>query len=213
MPDITYPPLTLDAYFDKIFYINLARDVARNNNMIAQFHKFGINNYERIDAIALQELPPPDQYRNFNKKDVKYIVGSLSCRASHIKCITLARERGYSKILVLEDDIVFAENPHQLLTQNQAILNDWDMLYFGGLIEPFFRNQIVCSHAYALRSSLYDNVICMADASGMELDNFYAKILQHMSYNHNQSGKYNIRIAIPFNLIIQNKDLGTNIQG
>jgi hypothetical protein len=52
----------------------------------------------------------------------------------------------------------------------------------------------------------------MSLASGMEIDNFYAKILQHMSYNKNQSGKYNIRMIQPFNTIVQNKNLETNIQ-
>jgi hypothetical protein len=33
-----------------------------------------------------------------------------------------------------------------------------------------------------------------------------------MSYNHNQSGKYNIRIILPLNQLIQDKDLGSNIQ-
>jgi hypothetical protein len=52
----------------------------------------------------------------------------------------------------------------------------------------------------------------MSDASGMEMDNFYAKIIQHMSYNHNQSGKYNIRVVLPFNQIVQNKGFNSNIQ-
>ena len=86
------------------------------------------------------------------------------------------------------------------------------MLYFGGLIEPHYRNQIVCTHAYAVKYTLFDDIINMAEPSGMEIDNFYAKILQHMSYNYNQSGKYNIRIILPFNLIAQNKDFNSNIQ-
>lgn len=212
MVDITHGHIDLNTYFDKIFYINLMSDVARNANMISQFKKAGIVNYERVEAIKFTEIPHPDKYRNFNKKDLKYIIGTLSCRASHIECFKLAKQRAYSKILILEDDVVFLQNPHQLLIENYERLNDWDMLYFGGLIEPFFRNQIVCAHAYAVRSSLFDDIINIAESSGMEIDNFYAKILQHMSYNYNQSGKYNIRIILPFNQIVQNKDFASNIQ-
>ncbi len=207
MPDFTYRALTLDAYFEKIFYINLKKDASRNINMISQFKKFDITNYERFEAIELTELPEVEKFRNFNKNDLKYLKGQLSCRASHIACIKMAKQRNYAKILILEDDVAFTENPNQLLTQNQEILNDWDMLYFGGLIEPFFRNQIVCTHAYAVKNTLYENIIHMADASGMEIDNFYAKIIQHMSYNYNQSGKYNIRIIMPFNTIYQSISL------
>ena len=212
MLDFTYKALTLDSYFEKVFYINLKRDTLRNEHMISQFNKFGITNFERIDAVALNKLPSPDKYRNFIKNGPKYLLGQLSCRASHLKCIQKAKDQKYSKVLILEDDVVFLENPNQLLAQNYTILNDWDMLYFGGLIEPHFRNQIVCTHAYAIKSTLYDDIINMADTSGMEIDNFYAKILQHMSYNYNQSGKYNIRIIQPFNLIAQSNSFQSNIQ-
>jgi len=212
MPDFIHKPLKLDTYFDKIFYINLKKDLARNSSIVGQFKKFGITNYERVEAIELNELPAASKYRNFIKKDSKYLLGTLSCRSSHLKCISLAKEKGYEKILILEDDVLFSENPNNLLSQNYELLNDWDMIYFGGLIEPFFRNQIVCAHAYGIRSILYDDILNMADASGMEIDNFYAKIIQHMSYNYNQSGKYNIRIILPFNQIIQNKTFLSNIQ-
>lgn len=212
MADHTYPSITLDNYFDKIFYINLEKDTLRNEKIILQFLKYNVTNYERIEAVTLSQIPDLLYYRNFIKNQPKYIQGQLSCRASHIKCITTAALRGYKKILILEDDALFLDNPNTILKQNINILNDWDMLYFGGLIEPFFRNQIVCTHAYALKHTIFNDILCMADTSGMEIDNFYAKIIQHMSYNHNQSGKYNIRIILPFNQIIQDKTTLSNIQ-
>ena len=211
MRDFRQQPLTLDTYFDKIFYINLKKDVSRNESMISQFNKCGITNFERVNAIEIKKIPGTDKYRNFIKKDHKYVLGSLSCKASHLKCIQISKERKYSRVLILEDDVIFLENPNQLLTQNSKILNEWDMLYFGGDIERYFRNQIVRTHAYAIKDTLYEDIINMADASGMEIDNFYAKILQHMSYNYNQSGKYNIRIILPFNLIVPNPSFKSNI--
>jgi GR25 family glycosyltransferase involved in LPS biosynthesis len=212
MPDFTYRQLTLDTYFDKIFYINLKRDTIRNQQIINELSKYNITNYERIDAIELTEIPTNDKFRNFNKTNTKYILGQLSCRASHIKCVQIAKERNYSKVLILEDDIRFLQDPNTLLTINNNILSDWDMLYFGGLVEPFFRNQIVCAHAYGISNKLFDNIIYMGESSGMEIDNYYAKVLQHMSYNNNQSGKYNIRIIQPFNQVVQDKNFISNIQ-
>lgn len=212
MADIMYPRITLDTYFDKVFYINLAKDVLRKDSVLSQFAKFGITNYERIEAVELKAFPGMERYRNFIKKNERYILGQLSCMASHLKCTSIAKQRGYSRILILEDDVLMLADPHMLLTQNSNILNDWDMLYFGGLIEPFFRNQIVTTHAYALRNTVFDDILNMAEASGMEIDNFYAKIIQHMSYNYNQSGKYNIRIILPFNQLIQDNSHPSNIQ-
>ena len=205
-------PMRLDDYFDKIFYINLKHDVARNEHMLSQFEMHGINNYERFEAIQITDLPEPELYRNFNKNNVKYVLGSLSCRASHVGCIEIAKERNYKRVLIFEDDVVFLEDPNQLLTQNQNNLDDWDMLYFSGLVEPNFRNQIVGAYAYAVKNNLFDNIVYIAEASGMEVDNFYAKILQHMSYNYNRTGKYNIRMILPFNSVVVNKAFHSNIQ-
>jgi GR25 family glycosyltransferase involved in LPS biosynthesis len=205
--------MDINKYFDKIFYINLKKDVDRNNNLLAQFNKFGITNYERFDAITFTEIPEPKYWRNFIKiDDDKYILNSLGCRASHLEIVKIAKVRGYGKILILEDDVQILDNLNNILGNNESILNDWDMLYFGGEVENKYRNQIVCSHAYALKHKIYDEIINMAIPSGMELDNFYAKILQHMSFNTNQSGQYNTRIVMPFNTIIQNNDFNSNIQ-
>jgi GR25 family glycosyltransferase involved in LPS biosynthesis len=204
--------MDINKYFDKIFYINLAKDTDRNNNLLKQFNKFGITNFERFEAISFTEIPEPKSWRNFNKIDDKYILNSLGCRASHLEIVKIAKEKGYGKIMILEDDIEILENPNELLRVNESILNDWDLLYFGGLIEHFFRNQIVCAHAYAIKHKMFDDIINMAIPSGMEIDNFYAKVLQHISLNSNQSGKYNIRITMPFNTIVQNKQFQSNIQ-
>lgn len=212
MSDFTYRQIKIDEYFDRIFYINMAKDADRNEHMIEQFKKFNITNYERVEGIEFKEIPFKAHCRNFIKDDEKYIKGQLGCREAHFECIRIAKNRNYSRVLILEDDVVFLQDPSVLLTQNHEILNDWDMLYFGGLIEPFFRNQIVCLHAYAVKRTVFEDVINMSEASGMEMDNFYAKIIQHMSYNHNQSGKYNIRVVLPFNQIVQNKGFNSNIQ-
>lgn len=212
MYDFTYRATSIDSYFDRVLYINRASDTERMTRLLHQFKKWNITNFERVEAVELTKLPDPVEYRNFIKHDMKYRLGSLSCRASHLKCVQLAKSKGWDSVLILEDDALFLTDPNELLTINQSILNDWDQLYFGGLVEPFFRNQIVCAHAYALKSTTYLDILEMGVSSGMEIDNFYAKVLQHMSYNHNQSGKYNIRVVLPFNQVVQDKSFKSNIQ-
>jgi hypothetical protein len=204
--------MDINKYFDKIFYINLAKDVDRKNNLLSQFNKFGITNFERMEGVSYTQVPDKNLWRNFNKTDDKYVLGQLGCRAAKLNIIKLARDRGYSKILIFEDDIQILYNPNDILALNEAILNDWDFLYFGGIIEIPARNQIVCAHAYGLNCTVFTDIINMSIASGMEMDNFYAKIMQHMSYNYNQSGLYNTRVVMPFNTIVQNKEFHSNIQ-
>ena len=209
--DFTYRPVNINEYFDKILYINMDKDVSRNLSMIQQFEKFGITNFQRIAGSDLITLSEPISYRNFIKNDERYIKGQLGCRRAHLNAVKYAKSHGYKRVLILEDDIEFLVDPNELLTINQEILNDWDMLYFGGLIEPFFRNQIVCAHAYGVSENLYDDILEMGEHSGMEIDNFYAKVIQHMSYNHTAIGKYRIRIIQPFNQVVQNKTYESNI--
>jgi GR25 family glycosyltransferase involved in LPS biosynthesis len=203
--------LDVNVFFDKIFYINLDSRNDRNELMIDNFKNLGITNYERVSGSVVQELPEPYQYRNFIKKNNKYVHGQLGCRQSHIKCVSLAKERGYKRIFILEDDVHFLEHPNKVLSNNHSILNDWDMLYFGGLVERFFRNQIVQAHAYCLNSIIFDDIIYMAESSGMEIDNFYAKIIQQMSYNYTNIGRYRVFGLNPFNSIIQNKKFNSDI--
>jgi GR25 family glycosyltransferase involved in LPS biosynthesis len=201
----------INTYFDKIFYINLAKDQDRNEYMINQFREIGIINFERIEGIIYNTVPQHFLWRNFIKTDEKYIIRSLGCRDSHLKAIKLAKDRGYKRILILEDDIYFTITPEELFRTGNWNL-EWDMLYFGGSIEPYFRNQIVGTYAYGVNSVLFDDILNMCTASGMEIDNFYAKIIQHMSYNYNPSGMYNIKMLKPFNTVQVNYNFKSNIR-
>jgi GR25 family glycosyltransferase involved in LPS biosynthesis len=201
----------INTYFDKIFYVNLARDQDRNEYMLKQFKELSITNFERIEGVIYDTIPEKRLWRNFIKTDTRYILSSLGCRDSHLKAIKLAKDRGYKKILILEDDVYFTITPEELFRIGSWNL-EWDMLYFSGLVEPYFRNQIVGAYAYGVNSILFDDILDMCIASGMEVDNFYAKIIQHMSYNYNPSGMYNIKTVEPFNTVQVNYNFKSNIR-
>lgn len=193
----------MNSFFDKIFYINLDKDTDRNEKMIEQFKHYGISNFERVAGTVIEIVPDTSYWRNFNQDSLneKYVLGSLGCRNSHWRIMKASLERGYNKILILEDDIIFTENPHQVLKNNESKLDDWDMIYFGGTEESHFRGQIVGAYAYGLNRKLIEETYYMLPTSGMEVDNFYAKLLFHMSYNYTKCGKYNIKKMEPFNTI------------
>jgi hypothetical protein len=179
--------------------------------MLSQFEEFKISNFERYEAIVYDEVPDKYLWRNFIKTDDKYIKGQLGCRESMLNIIKLSKQRGYKKILILEDDAYILNDPSEVMRMNKSNILMADMFYFGGLVEPQYRSQIVCAHACGIKDVLFDDIINMAIPSGMEMDNFYAKIIQHMSYNQNSSGKYNVFGLTPFNTIVQNKDFASNI--
>ena len=55
----------IDTYFDKVFYLNLDKDVDRNENMLQQFKKHDINNFERVSGVVFNEIPDKHLWRNF----------------------------------------------------------------------------------------------------------------------------------------------------
>jgi GR25 family glycosyltransferase involved in LPS biosynthesis len=198
--------LSINNYFDKIYYINLNKDVDRNENVLKQFHKFNITNFKRIEGTVVESIPDEYYWRNFNNGflNEKYILGSLGCRNSHLKIMKDALDNDYNQILIFEDDITFTQDPNKLLIDNIDNINKWDMLYFGGIIEPQYRNQIVTTHAYAIRGKLIREIYCMLPHSGLEVDSFYAYIIQHMCYIHNEEKRVNVKQIHPFNTIKTN---------
>lgn len=202
----------INSFFDKIFYINLKRDVERNDYMINQFKEFGITNYERFEAVECTQMPDKHIWRNFNKQDDKYIKGSVGCRLSHVGVLKLAKERDYKFVMILEDDVKILTDLSGILKENNLQIGMADMLYFGGLVERQYRGQVVGAYAYAVRNTLFDDILNMAIPSGMEIDNFYAKIIQHMSYNNNITGRYNALMLRPANTIIVNPTFNSNIR-
>ena len=205
----------MSAVFDMIYYINMDKDVDRNENMIKLFKDLKLDTYTRIKGEKVDYRDYDEStYRNFNKRDEKYLNGALGCRLSHINLVKHAKENNYERILVLEDDVWVdpALDLNQMLTLNYWNIINSDMCYFGGMVEQHMRNQIVCTHAFSLNQRTYDDILNMCDASGMEVDNFYAKVLQHMSRNDRPQGKYTINQVFPFNAFQQNSEFQSNIQ-
>lgn len=201
----------IDKFFDKIFYINLKKDVDRKLHIEKQFSLFNITNYERVDGVLIDRLPDSYLYRNFIYKDVGYIKGALGCRLAHLNIIQESKNRNYKKIAIFEDDIQFTIDPNILIQGNLLNIESFDLLYFGGLQEQHFNNQIVQTHAMGISHRLFDDILYMAESSGMEIDNFYAKIIQQMSKNERMGGRYLTKKIEPFNSIVQLKIFDSNI--
>ena len=114
----------------------------RREHTLSEMKKQNITNYEFFDAIRPTTKEVNDWNPTFchhvmrdvhpNKFD-NYRMGCLGCLKSHLGVIKLALERGYKKILILEDDTEFIQpfsNFHKFCNP----LKDFDMLYLCGSI-------------------------------------------------------------------------------
>jgi glycosyl transferase family 25 len=96
-------------------FINLDHRQDRLEHIVKEFALLGIAG-ERMKAVKLNQ-------------------GAIGCSLSHIKCLELAKTRGFEQVFICEDDIQFT-NP-TLLLENLTKFHEnkdiqWDVLLIGG---------------------------------------------------------------------------------
>ena len=69
---------------DKVIYINLEHRIDRNEEIINEFKKMDITEYERFNAIYTKGF------------------GALGCAMSHLEILKLAKKRNYKNIIQYE---------------------------------------------------------------------------------------------------------------
>ena len=117
-----------------VFYINLEARSDRKTHIESQLKRVGLEAFERFNAIKMPTL-------NCSS-------GRIGCSLSHIKCLELAKERGYSHLLICEDDTLFTQ-PEVFKNQlNKFLANKkhaWDVvLLAGNNIPPYERIDDSC---------------------------------------------------------------------
>ncbi len=175
-------------FVDHTFLINLNERTDRLETVTKELNKNNIK-FERFSAIKpIRSEIPGKQYNHMtiggaNKE--QYVISTCGVKQSHIEIIKIAKDRKYEKILILEDDVVFAENFESVFNLVVPDLNklDWEMLFFGvNHVKPWIPctqnlGKIVRAyaiHAYIIRQELYDKLIVNTVNSGKEIDVYYA---------------------------------------
>jgi len=96
---------------DKIFIINLDKDIDRYENCKKQLSKYNINNYERFPGIDGSILT--EKERKNITTDIGNILASpsmIGCGMSHINLWKKIVREGINKALILEDDFILKDN-------------------------------------------------------------------------------------------------------
>lgn len=128
--------MTLNDMFDHIYCINLDSRTDRWEESLAEFEKHGIKNVERVSAITADDARA--MYPNLSIK-----AGEAGLILSHIKILEDANKNNYESILILEDDVQFAETINDDLRE---IPDNWEIIYFGG------------NHAWGQPSKINDKI-------------------------------------------------------
>ncbi len=184
-------------FVDHIYVINLDKRPERWEKCQKELKKSGIGleNVERFSAVngydhpAADKIDLVDAYGNPDKAP-----GNLGCILSHLKAYEDADEREFEGILMLEDDVVFANDfTRRFGEYSQQIPDDWQFVYFGGNNneEPksFKPNLKICqttwaTHSYMIRPDYRNKIIKRVYESGFgePIDNIYGGIQDGLDF-------------------------------
>jgi glycosyl transferase family 25 len=159
-------------------FINLDYRTDRLEHVLNEFKNLGLHTSERFNAI-------------------KAISGNIGCTLSHIRCIEIAKERGYPFVFICEDDIqftnveIFLENLSKFYELYKNGL-EWDVLVVGGNTCPPFQYlndfcirilNVQTTTGYIVKQHYYDTLI-----------NNYKEGLQLLIKNQDKKKQYAIDI-------------------
>jgi GR25 family glycosyltransferase involved in LPS biosynthesis len=154
----------LNIFFDKIYLINLDRRKDRFNNINIHLNKRNIL-YKKITAIDYKDLDI--KCKKYHKR---FTIKEDACLLSHLKIIKEAKELGYKKILILEDDILFHKELNKYVNTLDKIPKNWNLIYLGcgqrnGANDvfkkkPFYlANKSRGTYAYGVNENIYNYLI------------------------------------------------------
>jgi hypothetical protein len=155
-------------YVNKIFCINLEKDIERKKDMIERLDKFNLTDKVEFVKGVYNKLKP-----------------TIGCRNSHRNIIKRAYQEKINNIMILEDDCEFNEFPFKI---NCSIPNNWHMIYPGWLdvdLKSFKYSENLVklksgrnTHCYILNIKSYPYILRMIN-SNEHVDMFYSNIIQN----------------------------------
>ena len=156
---------------DAVFVINLPERVDRRSRMDKVLASIGLS-FDQENVFLFPAVRVSDA-AGFPSPGVR------GCFLSHKTVLEQAREAGYKKVLILEDDVEFARNTLTLLETLPTLANAGDLpndFFYFGFEDPLNKakfvgaktqklqleeipGRVVCAHAYTVSCDIYDDLI------------------------------------------------------
>lgn len=187
--------MKIDEYFDKVYVLNLNRrkDRLKTSTKKLEYCEIEFERFPAIDGSVLRNV-----WETFNNKPNHFINPNyLACAISHLSIYKDALDNGYSKILIIEDDVSIRKNSNIEFSNIVNRLPDWELLYFGFIplsddcsqwtyneFNVPFKNIAQSKnfwglYGYGITSELMQEVLERYNLDfSMELDRFFVKEIQ-----------------------------------
>jgi GR25 family glycosyltransferase involved in LPS biosynthesis len=186
----------INKYFDKIYCINLENRQDRWIKNKREFNQKSIE-VERFEAINGLTISDEEFNSLLDKYNPNRLTGesaslnglienksSLGCLLSHIEVIKKAKINNYKRILIFEDDIMLSNDFSESIKRISKL--DWGIVYLGasqfnwkGIEEKdgfYLCKNTLGTFAYAIDSSMYDDIINLLETKRKSVDNLLSEI-------------------------------------
>jgi hypothetical protein len=185
---------------DRTFVINLDRRVDRWDETQEALRGADMTSgVERFSALAgsVSDMPLYPRMGEWLGKDrtTARVLAAIGCLKSHVEVCRLALSRGYERVLILEDDVMFYEERRQVVKETlaRALASSppgWLMVFLGGNLVscPKATNDgaegvarvtnLLSAVAYVINEEGMRRVVKDAFSYGREIDGYYRDVLQ-----------------------------------
>ena len=156
--------MILDEIFEWVVVISLKEQVERRDRALSVLRSANLSDRVQVfDAIVGKNEVRPKWWPNG--------AGAWGCYRSHVEVLIAAKQAGVSSVLILEDDVVWANGAVEAIKKLMSdIPSDWAQLYLGGQHrwEPqriadkksvLIGRSVHRTHAYAVRGDAIDEVL------------------------------------------------------
>jgi hypothetical protein len=192
----------INTYFDKIYVLNLDRRPDRMQAMEQNFTKWNINNWIRFPAVDGSLSPHYEEWKHYSKQKLTRLekmryhrkaigsYGSWGILKSMYNLLMDAKNKGYQRILVLQDDLLYHKSFNREFAKIPTYIPDtWKLLYLGATqhiwtsilsSKYFYHPNGTADGAFAvgINSSIFQNLLDEIIKFDMPVDSGALRTLQ-----------------------------------
>jgi glycosyl transferase family 25 len=160
-----------------IIVISLERAKERREKIKSQLKSLNID-ATILNAIDAHDLSESEKNKNITLKGgyrfgENFKPGEIACTMSHIKALEIAKNENWPYVIVLEDDVVLAEDFEKRINFLFKILpSNWEHVYLSGIPRFGFAPQPTldlmnvvpsifteCTHSMLIKNTVYEKII------------------------------------------------------
>jgi len=178
----------INNYFDNVYVLNLDSRPDKMRSIKKRLNKFDIE-YERWPASGPGDKEVAENFLKTKKNKDALIktIGAMGCLISHRKIIKDAMIKGYSRILIFEDDAMFDPEIKTKVKKIDSLQKNWGLVYLGGsqhnwahikyIKDFYYSRRTNGTFAYAIRKEMFKPILAISDALEHPID-WYLILLQ-----------------------------------